>query len=160
MEEGDLDRASEGFQHAFELGCQFGDPCWEAMAARGIGRVEAAHGNADAAIGWLVDATVRAATSRTPTRREGYALDALCSVAIEHGARNAARWVTDLESLAARTGMRELLAGAYLHRCRLGDHAALVAATLLVDEIDNPALQKQWGTSRPPGRRTVGEDRF
>ena len=92
---------------------------------------------------------------------QGYALDALCSVAIEHGARNAARWVTDLESLAARTGMRELLARAYLHRCRLGDDAALVAARLLVDEIDNPALQKQLGdvTTSAAGP-AVGEDRF
>ena len=162
LEEGDLDRAREGFQHAFELGCQFGDPCWEAMAARGIGRVEAAHGNADAAIGWLVDATVRAV--RLPDAylwAQGYTLDALCTVAIEHGARNAARWVTDLESLAARTGMRELLARAYLHRCRLGDDAALVAATLLVDEIDNPALQKQLGdvTTSAAGP-AAGEDRF
>jgi hypothetical protein len=51
--------------------------------------------------------------------------------------------------------MRELLARAYLHRCRLGDDAALLAATLLVDEIDNPALQKQLGdvtTSAAGGR--------
>jgi hypothetical protein len=82
-------------------------------------------------------------------------------VAIEHGARNAARWVTDLESLAARRGMRELLARAYLHRRRLGDDTALVAATLLVDEIDNPALQKKLrDVTTSAAGPAVGEDRF
>jgi DNA-binding SARP family transcriptional activator len=150
LEEGDLDRAQEGFQRAFALGCQLGDPCWEAMAARGIGRVESARGNADSAIEWLADATVRAV--RLPDAylwAQGYALDVLCSVAVEHGVRNAARWVNDMESLAARTGMRELLARAYLHRCRLGDSTALVAATLLIERIENPALGKLVGRVTP-----------
>jgi hypothetical protein len=150
LEEGCLDRAQEGFQHAFALGCQLGDPCWEAMAARGIGRVESARGNADSAIEWLADATVRAV--RLPDAylwAQGYALDVLCSVAVEHGVRNAARWVNDMESLAARTGMRELLARAYLHRCRLGDSTALVAATLLIERIENPALGKLVGRVTP-----------
>lgn len=158
--EGDIDRAYEGFQHAFALGCQFGDPCWEAMAARGIGRVEAARGNADAAIEWLSDATVRAV--RLPDAylwAQGYALDALCSVAVEHGAENAARWVNDMESLAARTGMRELLARAYLHRCRLGDDAALVAATLLIETIDNPVVRELLGAARPPSKGRMARNR-
>lgn len=145
LEEGDLDGARDGFRHAFELGCELGDPCWEAMAARGIGRVEAVRGNTDVAIGWLADAAARAV--RLPDAylwAQAYALDALCSVALEHGASNAGRWITDLESLAARTGMRELLARAYLHRCRLGDDS-LVNATLLIDEIDNPALRDLLG---------------
>jgi ATP/maltotriose-dependent transcriptional regulator MalT len=146
LEEGDIDRAAEGFRQAFGLGCQLGDPCWEAMAARGIGRVEAARGNTDAAMEWLRDATVRAVRLQDAYLwAQGYALDALCSVAVERGAMNAARWATDLESLAARTGMRELLARAYLHRCRLGDDAARVAATVLIEQIDNPALQDLLG---------------
>lgn len=146
LEEGDLDRAREGFQHAFELGCKLGDPCWEAMAARGIGRVEAVMGNADVAIEWLADAAVRAVRlSDAYLWAQGYALDALCSVAVEHRASNAERWVTDLELLSARTGMRELLAHAYLHRWRLGDDAALVTATLLIHEIENPALRELLG---------------
>jgi DNA-binding SARP family transcriptional activator len=146
LEEGDVDRAAEGFRQAFGLGCRLGDPCWEAMAARGIGRVEAARGNTDSAVEWLQDAAARAVRLQDAYLwAQGYALDALCSVAVEQGAMKASRWATDLESLAARTGMRELLARAYLHQCRLGDDAAQVPATVLIEQIDNPALQDLLG---------------
>src|SRR3989337_2088457 len=62
---------------------------------------------------------------RTPARHrawlwvEAYCLDALCTLAHEHGRPEAARWIGDLEALAARTGMREMVARAYLHRGRL-----------------------------------------
>ena len=36
---GDLDHASALLDHAFALGCRIGDPCWEAISARGRGRV-------------------------------------------------------------------------------------------------------------------------
>lgn len=41
---GDLDTAADRLEQAWTLGCQVGDPCWEAMAARGLGRVERAPG--------------------------------------------------------------------------------------------------------------------
>lgn len=148
LEEGDLDRAGAGFRQAFEQGCRLGDPCWEAMAARGIGRAEALRGDKAAAIEWLLDASVRAVRlTDAYLWAQGYALDALCSVAVEHRVTEAQKWVTDLESLAARTGMRELLARAYLHRCRLGDHTADTAAALLVEEIHNPTLRDLLSTS-------------
>src|SRR3989337_597604 len=83
---------------------------------------------------------------RTPARHrawlwvEAYCLDALCTLAHEHGRPEAARWIGDLEALAARTGMREMVARAYLHRRRLGDPAAAEAARVLAAEVDNPAL--------------------
>ncbi|GAA1578828.1 hypothetical protein GCM10009789_35620 [Kribbella sancticallisti] len=142
LEDGDLDRAGQGFHQAFELGCRLEDPCWEAMGARGIGRVEAACGNTEGAMAWLLDAGVRAGRlTDAYLWAQGYAIDALCTVGIDRSTPEATRWVTDLESLAARTGMRELLARAYLHRCRLGDDAARIPATLLVADIDNPALR-------------------
>jgi hypothetical protein len=40
---------------------------------------------------------------------------------------------------STRTGMRELIARAYLYRGRLGDPAAGHAADVLAAEVDNPA---------------------
>jgi DNA-binding SARP family transcriptional activator len=142
LQEGAIDKAHEGFQHAFALGCQLGESCWEGIAARGIGLVELVRGNTGAAIERLADATVRCV--RLPDAYlwiQGYSLDALCSVAVEHGTSEAAKtWINDMESLAGRTGMRELLARAFLHRGQLGDEAAVETAMLLLEGIDNPAL--------------------
>ena len=111
------------------------------MAARGIGLVADQRGDGDAAVRWLEEARTRCV--RLPDAWlwvEGYCLDALCVLAIEHGRPEAARWVADLEALATRTGMRELVARAYLHRGRLGDRAAAEAARVLAAEVDNPAV--------------------
>ena len=53
---GDVDRAADGYAHAFALACQLGDPCWEGVAARGSGLLEADAGDVPAALGWLEDA--------------------------------------------------------------------------------------------------------
>ena len=71
---------------------------------------------------------------------EGYCLDALCALAIEHRRGAATQWAAALEVLATRTGMHELVARAYLHRSRIGDRAAPVAAAVLAAEVDNPAV--------------------
>jgi hypothetical protein len=47
-----------------------------------------------------------------------------------------------LTRLAARTGMRELVVRAQVHRAQLGDPRARDAARLLGSEIDNPALDR------------------
>ena len=39
------DQAAEWLDHAFRLACQLGDPCWEAMGARLMGRLAAGAGN-------------------------------------------------------------------------------------------------------------------
>jgi len=139
--DGDLDRAMRAYEHAFALGCQLGDPCWEGMAARGIGLVKARQGKIEEAVDWLDDATTRCV--RTPDAYlwiKAYCEDALCELAVTHQVEGAKRWVNDLESLAARTNMREYVARAYIHLHRLGDPSALAAAGLLVDQIDNPSL--------------------
>ena len=71
---------------------------------------------------------------------EAQALESLCSVAVEEGHPSANKWISDLESIAGRTGMRELLARAYLHRSRAGDASALEVARVVAADIDNPAL--------------------
>lgn len=71
---------------------------------------------------------------------EAFCLDALCALALDHGRPEAAGWIADLEAVAARTGMHEMVVRAYLHRGRLGDPAAAEAARVLAAEVDNPAL--------------------
>jgi hypothetical protein len=53
----------------------------------------------------------------------------------------AAQWIDDLEALATRTGMRELIARAYAYRGQLGDRVAAEGARILAAEVDNPALR-------------------
>ena len=136
---GELEAARARYEHAFALGCQLGDPCWEGLAARGLGRLAAADGDVGAAVHWLTDARRRAL--RLP---DGYrwvdvvTLDALCDVG--GSLPEAGAWIDELAELAARGGMRELAVRACLHRARCGDESAAAAARLLAEGIDNPAL--------------------
>ena len=104
---GDLDAAEARFEHAFALGCQVGDPCWESIALRGLG---SSRRRAATRLGLelLVDAPSCAAASRTRTWIEAYGLDALCAVAVEHRV-SVVQWINELEGVAARRGIRELV---------------------------------------------------
>ena len=138
---GDLDSAEERFEHAFALGSQVGDPCWESIAVRGLGLTAAARGDTTRALELLIDAPKLC--RRLPDTYlwiEAYGLEALCSLAVETGAPGAGQWIDELESVAARRGMRELLLRATVYRARLGDPGALDAARSLAGQIDNPAL--------------------
>jgi DNA-binding SARP family transcriptional activator len=137
---GDVDAAASAFEHAFAMGCQIGDPCWESIAARGLGLVAAAQGDIPDALRWLEDAPRRCRRPDSWLWIEAYAYDALCEVAVASGAPSAPQWIIELENLAARGGMRELLTRATMHRARLGDAGALEAAAMLAAGIDNPTL--------------------
>ena len=143
LDTGDVDGAADGFEQAWTLGCQLGDVCWQGMAARGIGLVHARRGDHPAARDWFDQAAARSISM--PDRYQwvyGYALDASIADAIDRGDHARARpMVEALSALAARCEMRELVVRAYLHRCRLGDPAALVSARHLGADIDNPALE-------------------
>lgn len=139
--EGRIDRASEGFEAAFALGCQIGDPCWEGMGARGIGLVRLARGDVPGAVEWLDDARTRCV--RIPDAYlwiSAYCLDALCETAIGHRVDGAQRWASELENLSSRTGMTELLVRAQLHRAALGLPGELQSAAVFAAAIDNPAV--------------------
>jgi tetratricopeptide (TPR) repeat protein len=141
LAEGRTDAAAAAYEHAYALSLQLGDPCWEGMAARGMGLVADQRGDTESALRWVAEARTRCV--RLPDAWlwvEGYCLDALCVLAIEHRRPEAARWVADLEALATQTGMRELVARAYLHRGHLGDRGAAEAARVLAAEVDNPAV--------------------
>ena len=107
------------------------------------GLVAAHRGDAATARQWIIEARDRCV--RLPDAYlwvEAYCLDALCALAIEQRCVDAAHWIDDLEALATRTGMRELVARAYAHRANLGDRAAAAAARVLAAEVDNPALPR------------------
>ena len=138
---GDVDAADRAFEHAFALGCEVGDPCWESIAARGRGLVAIERGEIGRGLELLEEAP--RLCRRLPDTYlwiEAYSLDALCRVAVEHDPDDAVRWVDELEAIAARRGLRELLARASLHRARLGEPGALENAGTLAAQVDNPAL--------------------
>jgi len=141
LRQGEPERAAEALEHAYALSLQLGDPCWEGVAGRGLGLVAERRGNVQEAMRWLSDARVRCV--RLPDAWlwvEGYCLDALCRVAVEHRLPQASQLIEDLEALATHTGMRELVARAYRHRVTMGDRSAVEALRVLSAEVDNPAL--------------------
>ncbi len=148
---GDIDAAAERLEHAFALGCQLNDPCWEGIAARGLGRVAIARGDAQGATEVLVDAVARG--SRLPDAYlwgKGYTLEVLCRLAVEQGLPQAAVWVEELHALAARSGMRELTVRAHLHSAALGHSASGKSARLLAEGIGSPVLlELTEGFARP-----------
>lgn len=149
---GDQDAAADGFEQAWVLGCQVNDPCWEGMAARGLGLLNASRGDFGAASKWFTEAASRA--NRVTDRYQwvrAYVLDAAITAALDQsdldqaGRDQAAGLVATLAALAARSEMRELVVRAELHRHRLGDPAALTSARLLGADIDNPLLSGLLG---------------
>ena len=138
---GRIGEAADRFEHAFALGCQLDDPCWEGIAGRGLGLVAAARGDAQGAVALLVDTLERCA--RLPDAYawgNAYVLDALCGLAVAQRDGRAAAWVDALMTISARAGMRELVARSHHHRARLGEAGAAQAARFLAGEIANPVL--------------------
>jgi DNA-binding SARP family transcriptional activator len=139
---GRVEPAAELFEQAFALGCQLGDPCWEGISGRGLGRVAMARGQPARAAEILLDAIQRC--TRLPDGYlwgKAYALDALCGVAVQARMPQARTWGNELMALAAGSGMREMVVRAYLHQAEGGHTPAAAAARALASEIDNPKLQ-------------------
>jgi hypothetical protein len=139
---GNVEAATEQLEHAWALATHLGDPCWEGMAARGLGLLSAARGDHPGATAWLAEARTRC--NRTSDRYQwvsAHVLDAVIGIAIDQDDEpEAARLVDALATLAARGDMRELVVRAQIHRSRLGDPSALATARILATSIDNPAL--------------------
>ena len=148
LRQGDPDRATALLEHAFTLCCRLGDPCWEAMAARAKGLVLEAAGERSSALASLRDAAERAVRVADPyVWVHAYCLDALAGVEIAVAAPEAPERVAQLDRIAARSDMRELVVRAALHRARLGDPGGVPAARLLGEAIDNPALHAELTTA-------------
>ena len=143
---GDLDRASDRFEHAFALGTQVNDACWEAYGVRGLGLLMAARGDLSGAIEAMDDALRRCARQRdTHLWLRAYVMDALCAVAVTAQHPTASRWVFDLGSVAGRSGMREFSVHSYLYRREMGDASAIDAARVLSVGVENPHLDELLG---------------
>jgi tetratricopeptide (TPR) repeat protein len=141
LRNGDVEGADDAFEHAFALGSEIGDPCWESIATRGRGLVAVERGEIERGLELLVEAP--RLCRRLPDTYlwiEAYGLEALCGAAVEHGDPSAERWIGELEAVCARRGLRDLLVRALVHRARLGEPGALESARTLVAQVDNPAL--------------------
>jgi DNA-binding SARP family transcriptional activator len=138
---GDLDTAESQLERAFVMGRQLDDPCLESIAMRGLGLVAVTRGQHSRGYQMLIDAP-RISRRLPDSYRwiEAYGLDALCRVAIGQGQTAAPRWIADLEALAARCGMRELLVRSLLYKAQLGEPGAFETARDLATTIDNPSL--------------------
>lgn len=138
---GDVDAAAEVLEQAFARACHLADPCWEGTAARGLALVSEARGEVEGAFDRLEDARVRSRRAGDPyVWLDAYILDAMATIGIRHRHPRTAEWVSQLQSLAERTDMRELTVRALVHAARLGSPQAADGARLLVTGIDNPAL--------------------
>jgi tetratricopeptide (TPR) repeat protein len=143
LQTGATDRAADGFERALAIAQQVGDPCWEGLAARGLGLQHAQHGDYATARNWLTNAARRCNSPDRYTWMYGYVLDAAVSTALNRDDTAVSRpLAATLAALAAHSGHRELLARAQLHLYRLGDEAALASAQILSNQIDNPALSQ------------------
>jgi len=151
LREGRVGAAEEELGHAWSLACQLGDPCWEGMAARGLGLLHAARHDSASATAWLAEARTRC-TRGTDSYRwvQAHVLDAMAATATDRGdVLGAARLVDALAALAARGEMRELVVRAHVHRAHLGDPGALASARLLAAGIDNPVLTRLLDDAPP-----------
>jgi DNA-binding SARP family transcriptional activator len=145
VRKGQIEQAAALAPHAFALGCQLGDPCWEGLAARALGFLHESRDDHTAARESLREAVARADRVADPyVWVKGHCLDALAAHAIRHGREaEAAGAICELEALAARCDMRELLVRAAMHSARLGNRAALDALYPLAEAIENPALHAE-----------------
>jgi DNA-binding SARP family transcriptional activator len=148
---GDIDRASESFEHAYTIGAQVDDACWEAYGIRGFALVEAARSGPARAV-WIMDRALSTCDRYRDTHLwlRAYVLDALCSLAVTAEDPTAQRWVTDLGSLTARSGMQELSVHSYLYRYRMGDEEAIEGARILATSVENPLLHSMVEAGTPP----------
>ena len=151
LKAGDPARAFEVLEHAFGIGLTLQDACYECVAERGLGLVEQHRGNVGGAMDRFDGARLRLVERPDYFYLEAQALESLCAAGIAAGDERVRPWVVDLESMAARTGMRELLARAYLHKAALGEEGAFDAAVALASEIDNPALHVEVDRQRALG---------
>ena len=145
---GDDGAAQDMFEHAYTIGRQIGDPCWESLGARGLGRVAAHRGDLDQALPLLENAPrICRRLPDTYLWIEAYGLDALCAIAVDHNLASAPHWADELQRISDSAGFRELKVKALLYRARLGEPGALSAAQAAADGFDNPLLASEIASS-------------
>lgn len=144
--EGRIEEARLTLDHAYPLACHLQDPCWEGVTTRALGLLEAQEGRGEAALDALQRAAERGRTFPDAYRWVfAYCLDALADAAVRFEHPDAPHWVAELEAVAGRHGMRELIVSARIHAASLGEKDALAGARMLARDIDNPYLEKRLG---------------
>jgi DNA-binding SARP family transcriptional activator len=142
LRRGDPAGAARHLEQSFARACLLGDPCWEGVASRGLALVAAAEGRVEQAFTILVDARRRTNRLADPyVWLDGYILDAQCTLGLEHAHPDTAGWVEALQSLASRTGMRDLRVRSLVHGAALGSAGDADAARLLVAGVESPVLE-------------------
>jgi DNA-binding SARP family transcriptional activator len=107
---GDLARGRELAEHAYVMGEQVGDPCWESLALRTLGLLNVDSGDLVKGVAMLEQAPVRC--RRLPDTYRwiemwGYA--ALLDVGERHGLDATTSWRAQLETEASAMGMHPLV---------------------------------------------------
>lgn len=106
---GDTARARDLAEHAYVLGEQVGDPCWESLALRSLGLVCVDSGDLAHGVAMLQEAPTQC--RRLPdTYRwiELWGYEALLDVGDAHALPGVPEWATRLEAEASSLGMRPL----------------------------------------------------
>jgi hypothetical protein len=130
--EGRLDAASTANEHAHGLALQLGDPCWEGVAARGLGLIAASQGDAATVLHWITEAHHRCV--RLPDAYlwvEGYCLDALCAHGLgvpapyrrrcDRGTRVGVAGAGHVRHGVRHNGLASTRTPRALERCRFGE---------------------------------------
>jgi len=145
LRQGRSGEASSLARHAFALGCELGDPCWEGLGARVTGLIHRSRGEHALALESLRDAVARSGrVADAYAYVKAQCLDALAAEALGRCDRGyVENVIAEIETVAARGDMRELLVRAAIHRARLGDATALDAMRPLAGAIANPALDAE-----------------
>lgn len=145
--EDNVDKAGEMFEYCFAMACQVADPMFEAFAQRGLGLVAERRGNIADAVHQLESARARLVGPLMSEWTMAFVLDSLCGVGCRNNLSGTSQWIDDLEHLAGRAGMKEMLARAYLYRHRLGTAGAIEAARNIAWGIDNQHLERELGNA-------------
>ncbi|MFP5298564.1 MAG: hypothetical protein ACLGHL_06230, partial [Actinomycetota bacterium] len=146
--EGNLDEAKDLLDHSVAAAVQLNDSSFESFACRAMGLLAAARNEPDDAFRWLNRARARMIEAPDCEWTLAYSLDALANFSTQMGDDDAPRWTDELEEIAARAGMREMLCRALLYRYAAGNEGALAEASVLATSVDNPALHKLLDETR------------
>ncbi len=123
-------------EHAYATARQVSDPCWEAMALRGLGLGHVYGGHLERGVELLEAAPTEC--RRLPDTYlwvEAHALDSLAAIGVERGLDGAAGWAQALEDLATAHGMRQLSLNAARYRDALGVPGASTLAQARHDAV-------------------------
>lgn len=122
LHEDRLDAAGERLTGAWTTATRLADPCWLAVAARGLGLLAARRGRPAEAMQWL-DGAYHQATDVSPLVCrwiDAATLDAICDVTTTFALPRAQAAVAELADLSRHARMPAYAARARAHQARLG----------------------------------------